>query len=189
MSGDCYDENSIMQTSGAFEDCAYTTIVSLWAVGSREFEYPLDTGFPIGPDEQYDTVMLEVHYDNPQLISGIVDDSGLTWYYTDVVRTHDIGIFYIGHVFNSNLRIPPQTESFLVSGYCSSSCLQSRFTEPLHVIASFPHSHTAGKSMWTQIIRDKKEIGYLDMNLNYDFDFQVSLSDSIHSNYICVSVL
>ena len=174
MDGDCYDENSLIQSSGAFADCSTSMLVSAWAVGVKDFEYPLDTGLPIGPSESYDTIMLQVHYDNPQLKAGIVDDSGLKWYYTDLVRAHDIGVFYIGHVFNKNLRIPPQTDSFLVSGYCSSNCIRSKFTEPLNVIASFPHSHTAGVSMWTQIIRDNKEIGYLDINLNYDFDFQVS---------------
>ena len=173
MSGDCHDENSIIQSSGAFADCGNSVIVSEWAVGLRDLEYPLDAGFPIGPSETFDTLMLEVHYDNPQLKAGIVDDSGLKWYYTDSLRTHDVGVFYIGQTFNTYLRIPPQTESFLISGYCPSSCLRSKFSEPIRVIASFLHSHTAGASMWTQIIRDNKEIGYLDLNLNYDFDFQV----------------
>ena len=173
MSGDCHDQNSIIQSSGAFADCGNSVIVSEWAVGLRDLEYPLDAGFPIGPSETFDTLMLEVHYDNPQLKAGIVDDSGLKWYYTDSLRTHDVGVFYIGQTFNTYLRIPPQTESFLISGYCPSSCLRSKFSEPIRVIASFLHSHTAGASMWTQIIRDNKEIGYLDLNLNYDFDFQV----------------
>ena len=172
MDGNCNDYDGIIRTSGAFDDCQ-SWIIGAWAVGARDLDFPLDAGFPIGPSETFDTILIEVHYDNPQLKAGIVDDSGLKWYYTDSLRTHDTGIMIIGHLVNSAMRIPPQTESFVINGYCPGSCTRSKFTEPINVIASLPHSHTAGASMWTQIIRDNKEIGYLDLNLNYDFNFQV----------------
>ena len=160
MDANCNDYDGILRTSGAF--------------GARDFEFPLETGFPFGPPETFDTLLLEMDYNNPQLKAGIVDDSGLKWHYTDSLRTHDAALMFIGSVVNTAMRLPPQTESFLIHGYCSGSCTRSKFTEPINVIASFPHSHTAGASMWTQIIRDNKEIGYLDLNLNYDFNFQAS---------------
>ena len=173
MSGNCYDYNGAIRTSGAYDNCQ-SWVVNGWAVGTKDLEFPLDVGLPIGPAETFDTLLLEVHYNNPQMKSGIVDDSGLLWYYTDSLRTHDADVMFIGHLINTAMRIPPQTESFVIHGYCSGSCTESKFTEPINILTSFPHSHTAGASMWTQIIRDNKEIGYLDMNLNYDFDFQVS---------------
>ena len=134
----------------------------------------MNAGVPLGPGETYDTLMIEVHYNNPNLDAGIVDDSGISWYITDDLRTYDVGVLEIGHVVSDGILVPPQTESYLVAGLCPGECTELLFQEPINVIATFPHSHTAGASIWTQIIRNNTEIEYLDLNLNYDFDFQVS---------------
>ena len=171
MHAKCRGEDPRTELNGAVIDCV-RNLISVWAVGANDFDMPLDAGFPLDPSDTYDTLMLEVHYNNPDLDSGIIDDTGLIWYVTNNLRTHDVGIFYIGHITSTHMRIPPQVESFLFSTHCSGECT-NLFPHPLNVIATFPHSHTAGASIWTQIIRDKKEIDYLDLNLNYDFDFQV----------------
>ena len=159
--------------SGAFYYCRQS-VVSGWAVGGSDFDLPLSAGIPLGPGETFDTLMVEVHYNNPNLDSGIIDDSGISWYITNNLRTHDVGIFEIGHAVSDGIMVPPRTESYLVAGLCPGECTELLFQEPINVIGTFPHSHTAGASIWTQIIRNKTEIGYLDLNLNYDFDFQVS---------------
>ena len=171
MHANCRGEYRKTELNGAVIDCV-RNMISVWAVGASDFDMPQDAGFPLNPSDTYDTLMLEVHYNNPDLDSGIIDDTGFIWYVTDNLRTHDVGILYIGHIISAHMRIPPQAESFLLSTHCSGECTDL-FPHPLNVIATFPHSHTAGASIWTQIIRDKKEIDYLDLNLNYDFDFQV----------------
>jgi hypothetical protein len=40
------------------------------------------------------------------------------------------------------------------------------------VFASNPHTHLIGKRVYTKIIRNGKEIGYLQKTMNYDFDYQ-----------------
>ena len=172
FTGYCYDPSDIIHTSGAFADC-YNSIISVWAIGGNDIDLPTEAGLPLGPEETFDTVILEVHYNNPSLQAGIVDDSGFRWYYTETLRRHDIGILLLGNSFPRDLRIPPQTESFLVQGYCPNNCT-NLFPHEINIVASMLHSHLTGIAMWTQILRGKKEIGYLDVNLNYDFDFQVS---------------
>ena len=174
LNGDCDSTDNLISQSGALDNCR-SSILSGWAVGTSDFDFPLDVGIPLGPDETFDTVLIEVHYNNPNLDSGIIDDSGLQWYITDNVRMHDAGVFTLGHKVGDSIMVPPQTESYLISGLCPGECTELLFKEPINVIATFPHSHTAGASIWTQIIRNKKEIGYLDKNLNYDFNFQVNL--------------
>lgn len=39
--------------------------------------------------------------------------------------------------------------------------------------ASFPHSHVVGTGIWTNVVRNGKEIKELIRDENYDFDYQV----------------
>ena len=34
--------------------------IPAWAIGGNDFELPLNAGIPLGPDETYDTIMIEV---------------------------------------------------------------------------------------------------------------------------------
>ena len=173
LNGDCDSTDNLISQSGALANCR-SSILSGWAVGGGDYDLPLEVGIPLGPGT-FDTVLIEVHYNNPNFDSGIIDDSGMYWYITDNLRTHDAGIFTLGHRVGDSIMVPPQTESYLISGMCPGECTELLFHEPINVLATFPHSHTVGASIWTQIIRNNKEIEYLDKNLNYDFDFQVSL--------------
>ena len=186
VNGSCFDQSSIIATSGLTRNCL-DIVINGWAVGGSDLEFPLDTGIPLGPDEQFDTVLMEIHYNNPNLDAGQVDDSGFIWHYTDMLRTHDVGTITIGHVVNRALRIPPKSEKFIAQGYCPNQCT-SLWPYDINVIASLLHSHTAGSAIWTQIIRDNEEIGYLDMNMNYDFNFQASYNSDVASglNYISI---
>ena len=40
------------------------------------------------------------------------------------------------------------------------------------IIASIPHTHLVGNEIWTKIIRNGSDIGYLFRNQNYDFNYQ-----------------
>ena len=172
VNGSCDDPTSILKTQGIYSKCQ-TYLISAWAIGGEDVYFSVDAGLPIGPDENFDTVMLEVHYNNPNLVEGAIDDSGFVWSYTKELRTHDLGLYVIGHLFTPQLSIPPKADNFLAQIYCPNQCT-SLWPHDINVIGSLLHTHYAGKSLWTQHLRDKKEIGYVDMNLNYDFDFQVS---------------
>ncbi|WP_411023013.1 hypothetical protein, partial [Salmonella sp. s51228] len=76
-----------------------------------------------------------------------------------------------GNVVTSTMMIPPQASHFTLQVYCPKECT-NKMPHQITVFASLLHSHLTGVSIWTQIIRDGKEIGYLDSNFNYDFDFQ-----------------
>ena len=40
--------------------------------------------------------MMEMHYDNPELVSGVQEDSGVKIYYTDVLRPLEMGTLQVG---------------------------------------------------------------------------------------------
>lgn len=82
----CYD-------GGGSDTCSWT--LWGWAHGSMPLILPEEAGFRIGPNG-ITTVVLQVHYDNRALISGMVDTSGIRVYYTDQLRTHDATALTIG---------------------------------------------------------------------------------------------
>jgi hypothetical protein len=45
-------------------------------------------------------------------------------------------------------------------------------TPNITIVMAFPHTHLTGKEIYTKIIRNGKDIGYLFKNSYYDFDFQ-----------------
>ena len=55
--------------------CRGGTVIAAWAVGGTDFYYPENVAYPVGgPGREF--VVLEMHYDNPQQVSGMIL---LTW--------------------------------------------------------------------------------------------------------------
>lgn len=45
-------------------------------------------------------------------------------------------------------------------------------TDEITIVAASPHTHLAGVEVWTKIIRNGEEKGYLFRNKYYDFNYQ-----------------
>ena len=89
----------------------------------QDFVFPNDVAYPIGgKGQQY--IVLEIHYDNPQMVEGVIDNSGLRFFYTEEEPPLRAGVLTLGHSSRSSMIIPPHAERFTVNGYCSSSCTQ-----------------------------------------------------------------
>ena len=73
------------------------------------------------------------------LCSGIVDSSGLRFYYTKNVRQHDAAIFMTGTISSSALLIPPKQKDWKMKGYCPAVC-----TEKVTISA---HNHNNKRAM------------------------------------------
>lgn len=62
-------------------------------------------------------VYLEYHYDNPTLVPNLVDNSGIRFTYTEMLRQYDSGLLVLGTVYDSII-IPPQVPDTNIIGYC-----------------------------------------------------------------------
>lgn len=40
------------------------------------------------------------------------------------------------------------------------------------LVTSIPHTHLAGQEVWTKLIRNGTDMGYLNKNKYYDFNYQ-----------------
>ena len=107
-----------------------TSIVSIrtscgrWAVGGRAFLLPKDVGFPIGDSGSDTFLLLNIHYDNPEQIAGVVDSSGLEFYYTESYRKYEAFTMGVGAAFDNRMFVPPKQSQFHLSGHCHTKCFK-----------------------------------------------------------------
>ena len=117
---ECTDYASMPQD---FRHCFNPYI--MWAVGGGQFVLPKDVGFPLG-DENSDTyLMLNMHYDNPELIEGMVDSSGFELIYTRNDRKYAANVLSVGSAMDNRLFVPPNQPNFLISGHCHTDCFRN----------------------------------------------------------------
>ncbi len=57
------------------------------------------------------------------LILGVIDSSGIRMHVTQSLRQHDVGMLIVGYQVGDSQVIPPQTPSFISSGYCDADLL------------------------------------------------------------------
>lgn len=83
-------------------------MLAAWAMGADAFVYPEETGLSIGGADFNLHVMLEVHYNNPELQVGVIDSSGIRFFVTKNLRKYDAGVIELGLEYTDKMAIPPQ---------------------------------------------------------------------------------
>jgi len=77
-------------------------------MGADAFVYPEEAGLSIGGVDFNPYIMLEVHYNNPELHQGVVDSSGIRLVLTKTLRKYDAGVIELGLEYTDKMAIPPQ---------------------------------------------------------------------------------
>ncbi|XP_078393553.1 DBH-like monooxygenase protein 2 homolog, partial [Cetorhinus maximus] len=152
-----------------------TEVLAGWAVGGQDLIYPDDAGFPLGGADDPVYYMLQIHYDNPQELTGVRDHSGFKLHLTSDLREYDIGILWTGIQIQSFLAIPPKTPSFKTYGYCDTSPLtrvEGQSYPDMKILGSILHTHLAGSEVRVLQFRDGKQVGILAQDKSYDFNLQ-----------------
>ncbi|XP_014614419.1 PREDICTED: tyramine beta-hydroxylase [Polistes canadensis] len=148
-------------------------VLAAWAMGADAFVYPEEAGLPIGGENFNPHVMLEVHYNNPELQAGNIDSSGIRFIFTKNLRKYDAGVIELGLEYTDKMAIPPQQESFLLSGHCISECTGVGLPQSgIHVFGSQLHTHLTGTRVITRHFRDGIELPRLNYDNHYSTHFQ-----------------
>jgi hypothetical protein len=176
-----FSENAGDCGGGAIGDpsAGCSSLLYSWALGIGKVEMPPQAGFRIGvdyPAMRY--AVIEIHYDNPEGLTGVVDDSGFSMVYTPSLREYDASSIIIGDplvTFGSRANIPAATDQVHYEGVCPSECTQ-KMSHEIHVFSDFLHMHEIGDAMWTTLYRDGENMGYTNRVEFYDFGFQQSTS-------------
>ncbi|KAK8380027.1 hypothetical protein O3P69_016584 [Scylla paramamosain] len=143
-----------------------------WAVGGEGEMFPEHVGFPIGEQGKATYFMMEMHYDNPNFREGVVDSSGVRFFYTDKLREHDAGTIVFGHNV-SPLHIIPPVQRWQSSGYCDPQCTSQNLpAEGVKIFQGLLHSHLLGDNLILRHGRNGQELPPIMKDMHYDFDYQ-----------------
>ncbi|XP_077992068.1 DBH-like monooxygenase protein 1 homolog [Glandiceps talaboti] len=166
---ECYSPNM----PDNLTDCA--TVFISWAIGGEAFYLPEEAGFSLGDVANGDPafVLMETHYDNPDLLDTFVDSSGIRMYYTPLLRDNDAGVMEVGSIVGPAHIIPPGASEFVTSGHCVHQCLNAGLEgEDITVFASLLHAHLAAVSVKTRHFRNGIEQPLIASDDTYDFNYQ-----------------
>ncbi|XP_014472863.1 PREDICTED: tyramine beta-hydroxylase isoform X1 [Dinoponera quadriceps] len=148
-------------------------VLAAWAMGADAFVYPEEAGLAIGGADFNQHVMLEVHYNNPELHQGVVDSSGIRFIITETLRKYDAGVIELGLEYTDKMAIPPRQEAFALSGHCITECTGIGLPqEGIHIFGSQLHTHLTGIKVVTRHVRDGKELPLLNYDNHYSTHFQ-----------------
>ena len=53
---------------------------------------------------------------------GVIDNSGMRFYYTSTRREHDAGLLSLGNSVSTSMIIPPSATNYTGAGLCTSKC-------------------------------------------------------------------
>ena len=53
---------------------------------------------------------------------GMIDSSGLRFYYTKQLRKYDAGVLQVGAFVDDTLMIPPKETNWEINGFCNEEC-------------------------------------------------------------------
>lgn len=95
-------------------------------------------------------IMIQVHYNNPQRRTGIIDSSGMRVWLTEKLRPIEVGQAVFGTQvlpYGIDQVLPPKTSVFTTYAYCTADCTKGFPAEGINVIGGLLHSHLAGKRL------------------------------------------
>jgi len=150
-----------------------TNVIWAWAPGVDPLELPIEAGYRFGPHAPaWNGLLMQIHYNNPGLVAGVVDNSGVTVFYTTALRQFDADVLELADptITNPN-QIPAGTALAYYEYSCPSDCT-STFPQTLNVFGDFLHMHEIGYMMWSTQWRNGQSLGYLNRVEFWEFAFQ-----------------
>jgi len=149
-----------------------TEFLGGWAVGSNGHIFPHNVGVGIGEGKRW--LVVQNHYYNPNMDTGIYDSSGIRLHLTKDLRPIDAGVmsFAAGVSTGQHPELPGgqkdvAMETLFVEPDCS-----SEWSGPLTVMSVQHHSHYMGLHQEIVVERDGKNLGALRTEHIYDYNHQ-----------------
>lgn len=152
--------------------CTFTPaqwkLVYTWGPGTGPRVLPPEAGFPLdaGASAHF---ALQIHYSNPQGISGERDRSGVSLCTTEELRPHDADVMVFGGVGFAG--IVPNATSVLDCSWSIPFTLGAFY--PVTIFDSWPHMHRLGRTLSTRVDGAGGTRTIVDVA---DFDFEHQLS-------------
>jgi dopamine beta-monooxygenase len=148
-------------------------VIGAWAMGAPPLTYPPEAGYPIGGKDFSSYVMIEIHYNNPDRVAGVVDSSGIKFHVTPTLREYDAGTMELGLEYSDKMALPPGQNRWPLVAYCIPECTQVGLgSQGIKVFASQLHTHQTGKQVYTKHYRAGVELAELNRDDHYSPHYQ-----------------
>lgn len=148
-------------------------VISLWAMGASAFTYPPETGLLIGGKDYNPYIRLEVHFNNPELLAGGRDSSGMRIHFVEKLRKFNAQVMELGLEYTDKMAIPPGQIGFPLSGYCIPECTEVALPRTgITVFGSQLHAHLRGVRILTRHLRNGRELKELNRDDFYSHHYQ-----------------
>ena len=152
-----------------------------WGIRGKPIVFPEEAGLAFGGHSGAESAesryyLLEVHYNNPDLLQGVRFEAGVDVYYTPELRKYDVGSLIVGYAVDVSQVIPPGSPAFVNSVHCDPACLHD-YVPPADGALVFNvllHAHLAARKMRLRHFRGGTELPWLDNNEHYQFNYQQS---------------
>lgn len=170
----CYENNMPQH----WEKCH--SVLFAWAIGGSNLPLPEHVGFPLDVENPL-SFLVEIHYDNPQKKTDMIDSSGFEITLIPARRQFDASVLDMGNSPIGNIallqKIPPYQSHFRTSSVCLSNCIYDTFppkneTIVMKIFAVLLHAHYLGRTIILHHFRNGKEIESIAADRNYDFNYQ-----------------
>ncbi|KAI2497878.1 copper type II ascorbate-dependent monooxygenase [Fragilaria crotonensis] len=150
-------------------------MVYVWTPGDLPLKLPDNVGALLGR-LGFRSFRLQIHYNNPELDTDKIDNSGVRFYYSSKKRQHDLGVFQTGDPWLglSNMAVSNNTALSEHTFDCSNSCSALFLNESVTVIREHLHMHKAGISMTNSQSRNNQVVRMAEVQF-WDFDQQGNL--------------
>eukprot|EP00168_Porphyra_purpurea_P009956 TRINITY_DN2444_c0_g1_i1.p1 TRINITY_DN2444_c0_g1~~TRINITY_DN2444_c0_g1_i1.p1 ORF type:complete len:756 (-),score=211.13 TRINITY_DN2444_c0_g1_i1:41-2308(-) len=144
------DKTPMFDSFKAGKECltmlpACTDTVFGWAVGAKPLVFPDEAGFPITNERRF--FLLQVHYDNPEALSAVVDSSSVRLHTTSRARKYDSGVIALGNmgIFMGDERVMSKNYTYT----CPSECT-GQMAGPVNVFYSVRSGRPFCCSSWSR---------------------------------------
>ena len=145
-------------------------IAYAWGPGEHAIAFPEDLGGPLFGTTGFNSYYLEIHYDNRQEIEGVIDSSGVRFYYTETPRLHQVGVLQLGDPFVALEGVGVGDQLNLHEFYCPGACSnKTLINDSVTVVREVLHMHRHGVRIVNEQIRNNETIraGMVDV---WEFD-------------------
>eukprot|EP00931_Biecheleriopsis_adriatica_P060841 TRINITY_DN36552_c0_g1_i1.p1 TRINITY_DN36552_c0_g1~~TRINITY_DN36552_c0_g1_i1.p1 ORF type:complete len:512 (-),score=50.68 TRINITY_DN36552_c0_g1_i1:247-1782(-) len=142
-----------------------------WGVGGRDFCTPKDVSMPLSTH-----LVLQIHYNNPLALQGVVDSSGLILHVSERPMAKQAGILLIGPTPDSSMQIPAGKPDYQIQELCPASQLQGHLpAEGISIFGINLHMHSIGQ----KIHLEKKARDFHDFSVMFGTDAYVYDDQSV----------
>ena len=145
-----------------------------YAPGQGPYSPPFNVGGPLGISNfGHRSFLIEVHYNNPQLTEGVLDSSGVRFYWSRTIRDYQMGVTVMGDPSTNlvGIKLGEDAGIYSHSFTCGSECSTLAISDgiPITIHQQYLHMHQDGIRIVHEHVRSgqvmtKSSIDFWDFN-------------------------